>query len=321
MRSDVADRSAGYFHEAGFYASDAEFRAMIVPFVEEGIAAAEPVALCYDERKSDLLRSWLDEPSAVTFVAGDGVYATPARAIVAYQELIDHHLAAGAPQVRLAGDVPHQGNGGRFEGWDRYEFALNTVWNDLPVRSLCMYDAATVPKSVRDVGERAHPHLLTTGGEHRVSSRYAGHVTPRLPIPADPLEASAPAVQLTNPTAVDARQALARAVRGRVSDHALDELLIGLSEGVTNARLHGVPPTLVRIWASDDRVLATVQDQGHGPPDPLAGLVPMSADPFGDGLGLWVTHLLDIDAALAFTADGFSLRLRAGRAPAPAGGQ
>ena len=39
MRTGAARGHAGHFHEAGFYGSDTEFRALIVPFAEEGIAA------------------------------------------------------------------------------------------------------------------------------------------------------------------------------------------------------------------------------------------------------------------------------------------
>lgn len=304
-------------HEAGFYASDEEFRALIMPFVEEGLANGEPVVIGYDERKSALLRSWLDDPSEVTFNTGGSMYATPARAIVAWQRMFERHIAAGASRVRIAGDVPHPGNGGRFEGWDRYEYAINTVWDKFPVDSLCLYDAATVPGPVRDVVERTHPRILTTAGTHRTNSRYEEHATnANFPVPADPLEASPPNVELVDPSAAEARHALEQLGRGLVDDRKLDDLLVGISEAVTNARLHGVPPTTVRIWATDDRLVADVQDRGHGPTDPLAGLVPMSSATFGTGLGLWVTHLLDIDAALIPTADGFTLRLRAGRAPA-----
>ena len=60
MRTGAARGQAGHFHEAGFYASDAEFRALIVPFAEEGIAAGEAVIIGYgDDRKSAPLRSWL----------------------------------------------------------------------------------------------------------------------------------------------------------------------------------------------------------------------------------------------------------------------
>lgn len=320
MRAGVSRDFVGHFHEAGLYRSDAEFRALIVPFVNEGIAAGEPVVIGYDERKSDLLRSWLDDPSAVTFIADNSLYATPARAIANYRGLFEYHVAAGAPQIRIAGDVPHPGNGSSFEGWDRYEFAVNTVWDEFPVRSLCLYDAATVPAPVQDVIERTHPSILTLAGEHRDNTRYEAHgKNARLPVPADPLEATAPTVKLSNPTAAETRHALERIGRGRVDDDTLKDLLLGISEAVTNARLHGMPPTIVRIWATRDRLVATVHDMGHGPLDPLTGLVPSSATTFGGGLGLWITHLLDIDVALITTADGFTLRLRAGPEPSHAG--
>ncbi|GAA2756137.1 sensor histidine kinase [Actinopolymorpha rutila] len=316
MSSGVLDSFTGHFHEAGFYGSDEEFRALIVPFVEEGLATDEPVVIGYDKRKSDLLRSWLDEPSGVTFIADKGLYATPARAIATYRGLFQRHVAAGAPRIWIAGDVPHPGNGGRFEGWDRYESAVNSVWDEFPVRSLCLYDATTVPEPVRDVVERTHPRILTTAGTHSANARYEGHsANARVPVSADPLEASTPNVELVNPSAAEARHALEQVGRGLVDDRQLDDLLLGISEAVTNARLHGVPPTTVRIWAADDRLVADVQDRGRGPTDPLAGLVPMPSAAFGTGLGLWVTHLLDIDAALIFTADSFTLRLRAGRDP------
>src|ERR1700746_2706493 len=130
MRTGAAAGQAGHFHEAGFYGSDAEFRALIVPFVDEGIAAGEPVIIGYDDRKNALVRSWLTDPSPVTFLADKSVYAAPARAIAAYRRLFEFHSATGAGQIRITGEVPHPGNGGRFDGWDRYEAAVNTVWDD-----------------------------------------------------------------------------------------------------------------------------------------------------------------------------------------------
>ena len=64
MRAGAARGHVGNLHEVGFYSSDAEFRALILPFAEEGIAAREPVIIGYDERKNGLLRSWLPDPSA-----------------------------------------------------------------------------------------------------------------------------------------------------------------------------------------------------------------------------------------------------------------
>jgi anti-sigma regulatory factor (Ser/Thr protein kinase) len=313
MRTGAARGQAGHFHEAGFYASDAEFRALIVPFAEEGIAAGEPVIIGYDGPKNALVRSWLTDPSAVTFLADSSVYATPARAIAAYRRLFESHVAQGAGQIRVTGVPPHPGNGGSFEGWDRYEAAVNTVWEDLPVWGLCLYDTVTAPAAVLDAAERTHPRIVASSGTHRVNSRFQDiSVFEALPIAPDPLEQTRPTAELADTSAAEARQALARIGEGRVPGTILDDLLIGVTEAVSNALLHGHGSVTVRIWAVPDRIVITVHDQGHGPADPLAGLVTAPSSIPDAGLGLWLIHQLDIDVALHHANDGFTVRLRSG---------
>jgi anti-sigma regulatory factor (Ser/Thr protein kinase) len=316
MRTGAARGQAGHFHEAGFYGSDAEFAGLIVPFVEEGVAAGEPVIIGYDDRKARLLRSWLTDPSAVEFIGDNSLYATPARAIATYRRLFEFHVATGARQIRIAGDVPHRGNGGRFDGWDRYEWAVNTVWEDFPVWGLCLYDTTSAPPAVLDVVERTHPRIVSPSGQRRASERYQDvPVFDGLPVPPDPLEATTPMIELTDRPAADARHALARIGRGRVTGTTLASLIFGVSEAATNALLHGRPPVTVRIWATTDRIVATVHDTGPGPADPLAGLVRASHTTPDCGLGLWMLHQLDIDTALLHTGGGFTVRLRAGTMP------
>jgi anti-sigma regulatory factor (Ser/Thr protein kinase) len=315
MRTGAARGQVGHFHEAGFYGSDAEFRALIVPFVEAGVAAGEPVIIGYDDRKSALLRSWLADPSAVEFISDKGLYATPARAIAAYRRLFEFHVAMGAGQIRIAGDVPHPGNGGRFEGWDRYESAVNSVWQDFPVWGRCLYDTATAPQAVLDIVERTHPRIVSPSGDHRASDRYQDVlVFEGLPYAPDPLEDSTPLVELVNRSAADARHALTQIGPGRIPGTTLDDLLIGVSEAVSNAQRHGRPPATVRIWAAPGRIVVTVHDKGRGPGDHLAGLVPAPSNTSdrGLGLGLWAMHQLDIDVALRHADDGFTVRLRGG---------
>jgi MEDS: MEthanogen/methylotroph, DcmR Sensory domain len=169
----------------GFYRSDAEFRALIVPFVEDGVAAGQPVIIGYDDRKAALLRSWLSDPAAVTFIAGNSRYARPARAIASCWKIFERHTAAGAARIRIAGDVPHEGNGGRFVGWDCCESAVNTVWDRFPVWSRCLYDAAAAPR-VPDIAGRTHPRIALPAGQVQDNDRYqhpAGF-RPLPPIPA-----------------------------------------------------------------------------------------------------------------------------------------
>jgi anti-sigma regulatory factor (Ser/Thr protein kinase) len=313
MRTGAARGQAGHFHEAGFYGSDTEFRALIVPFAEEGIAAGEPVIIGYDARKNALVRSWLADPSAATFLADSGVYATPARAIAAYRRLFELHVAQGAGQIRITGELPHAGNGGRFDGWDRYEAAVNTVWQDFPVWGLCLYDTATSPAMVLDVAERTHPRIVSPSGARRANSRFQGVADfEALPPVPDPLEQTTPMIELVDPSAAEARRALMQIGAGRVAGTILDDLLLGVSEAVSNALIHGRPPAIVRVWATPDGIVISVHDQGRGPADPLAGLVPAPDRTATLGLGLWLIHQLDIDVALKHADDGFTVRLRGG---------
>ena len=324
MRTGAACGLAGNLHEAGFYRSDDEFRALIVPFVEEGVAAGEPVVIGYDTRKVRLLRSWLARPSDVTFLVDTSLYATPAAAIENYRQLFERHLATGAQQIRIAGDVPHPGNGGRFDGWDRYESAVNAVWQDYPVWSRCLYDATTAPDEVRDVVERTHPRLVSPAGTTTVSRRYEDiRGFRRLPAPVDPREASIPLVKLIDPSPAAARLGLLQAARGCTTSGVLEDLQIGVTECVANAQLYGRTPTTVKVWAAPGRVVVHVHDTGPGPDDPLVGLVPFADSAAGPGLGLWLTHKLDLDVALISAPDGFTVRLRGGGtiSAAPAGAE
>jgi anti-sigma regulatory factor (Ser/Thr protein kinase) len=313
MRTGAARGQAGHFHEAGFYGSEAEFRALIMPFAEDGIAAGEPVIIGYDNRKNALVRSWLTDPSAVTFLADTGLYATPSRAIATYRRLLEFHAASGAGQIRITGEVPHPGNGGNFQGWDRYESAVNTVWDDFPVWGLCLYDTATAPAAVLDVAERTHPCIVSLSGAHRANDRFQdAAVFQALPVAPDPLEQTRPMIEQVDKSAADARQALARISGGRVADTIMEDLAIGVTVAVSNALAHGRGPVTVRFWATPDRIVIAVHDQGPGPADPLAGLVPTPASSAQPGLGLWLIHQLDIDVALKHADDGFTVRLRSG---------
>jgi anti-sigma regulatory factor (Ser/Thr protein kinase) len=313
MRTGAARGQAGHFHEVGFYGSDLEFRALIVPFAEEGIAAGEPVIIGYDNRKNALVRSWLTDPSAVTFLADKSLYATPSRAIATYRRLFEFHAAMGAGQIRITGELPHPGIGGSFEGWDRYEAAVNIVWDDFPVWGLCLYDTATAPAAVLDVAERTHPRIVSPSGAHRANDRFQdAAVFEGLSFVPDPLEQTRPMIEQVDRSAAEARQALAQIGRGHVADAILEDLAIGVTVAVSNALAHGRGPVTVRFWAAPDRIVITVHDQGRGPADPLAGLVPTPSGSAPPGLGLWLIHQLDIDVALKHADDGFTVRLRGG---------
>jgi len=71
----------------------------------------------------------------------------------------------------------------------------------------------------------------------------------------------------------------------------------------------------VRIWAGSGRILVHVHDTGPGPADPVAGLVSVWTGPEQPEGGLWLVHMLGLDArALIRSRDGFTVRFGAGQA-------
>ena len=59
-------------------------------------------------------------------------------------------------------------------------------------------------------------------------------------------------IELVDRSAAEARGALIQIGGGRVADTILDDLLLGVTVAVSNALVHGRPPTTVRIWAAPD---------------------------------------------------------------------
>jgi anti-sigma regulatory factor (Ser/Thr protein kinase) len=156
---------------------------------------------------------------------------------------------------------------------------------------------------------------VTADGEHLPNPRYqnpAEFLIERVPPTPDPLEATPPVIELTDPAAAAARGAI------RVTGHAtlldpaeIDDLVMAVSEAVTNALRHGRPPVLLRVWTARDRIVAIVRDHGPGVEDPFAGLLPATATSAG-GMGLWVIHHSCRLVTLDRDQEGFTIRLVAG---------
>lgn len=308
--------SDGFLHDLGFYRSDKEFRLLAVRFAEEGLAAGEPVVFAYDDRKTELLQRWLPDTPLLTFCGVSSRYPAPGRTLARWRHLAMAARRAGASRIRLAGDVPHPGYGRSFVGWDRYEAAVDRALGDLPIWGRCLYDLRVAPEGVVAAATRHHRHVITATGERRANPAFSpAHCLSEFLSPdPDPLEGQPPDRMLVEPTPAQARGALRALATDTIAASELDELLLATSEAVTNGLLHGMPPVTVRAWVGDGRAVVIVHDRGRGPADPLAGLVPGTG---AGGRGLWIAHQLDLDVALHPDSDGFAVRLRAGRVPAP----
>lgn len=306
MRTGAAAGHLGYYHEALCYDSDDELISRLLPFLRGGLAAGEPTVVALGDRNAGLLRAALspDEIDRLVFHSGDATYERPACAIRSYRTMMGRYTAAGAGQIRIVGELPAPALGVLWDWWLKYESVINHAYNDYPLWSLCAYDTRVTPDAVlRDVAATHRGDEYVEPVDFLARPREGD---------VDPLELTLPAVDLANPTGGQTREALRRLnTAGVVSPTALDDLMLAATEVVTNAQVHGVPPVRVRCWVGEDRLVVSVTDQGKGPTDPFAGMLPAPHAPMG-GLGLWLSHQL-CDHVVLRTADGeFAVRLIAG---------
>ncbi|MFD0788337.1 MEDS domain-containing protein, partial [Micromonospora azadirachtae] len=199
------------------------------------------------------------------------VYARPTAAIRSYRQLLADQVAAGAGQIRIIGELPQIAFGPTWDWWARYESAINHAYDDFPLWSICAYDNRITPPHVLDEVARTHPRFATIGDGHLPSPTYTEptvYLREECTAPADPLQATAPLIELTDPTAAQARAAVQAVDRRVLPPDDVDDLIVAVSETVTNALRHGRPPVRLRLWAAQDRIVATVSDGGDGPKDP-----------------------------------------------------
>jgi anti-sigma regulatory factor (Ser/Thr protein kinase) len=310
MTSSAAAGQRGFRHELLLHRSINELVEFMVPMAREGVAAQEPTLL--------LVRP--DTAEAVLHQVGPSPYLTVQPALT---EPGRPGLHVRAAPLMLAGyaRVVHQEPvipPSQWPQWRRLEAVLNLALSYHDTWAVCAYDRGTLTEEMVADLHATHP-LIAQDGSHRHNGRYQHPVDflrqHRNAAP-DPVERTAPAVELADPSPTTARATVARfAHHHRLPAGEVDNLVFATHEAVTNALMHGRPPTVLRLWARPDRVTVTVTDTGPGPTDPLVGLLP--PDPVssrvpgpGPRLGLWLSHQL-VDVAHRHDPDGYTIRLAA----------
>ncbi|KKK06864.1 sensor histidine kinase [Micromonospora sp. HK10] len=319
MRTGAAAGHVGYFHEAVLYDSDEHLLAVVVPFLLGGVAAGEPAIVGFGERNAELVRRALPAGAEVTFLPGGEVYARPTSAIRSYRKLLAGYVAQGVGQIRIVGELPPIVFGATWDWWARYESAINHAYDDFPLWSMCAYDTRRTPPPVLSDVARTHPRVARPDGSHPPSPTYTppeSYLTEPRPMVVDPVQRTAPLVELTDPSPARARAAVQAADRGHLRPEVVEDLMVAVSEMVTNALRHGTAPVRLRLWSARDRIVVTVHDRGEGPKDPYAGLLP-AGDGSAGGLGLWISHQACDHVSLHREADGFTVRLTAGNPHVP----
>ena len=157
-----ADRG-GLVHPALFYTSNQEYRANLVPFITDGLAAAEPVLVAVPGERIELLRTGLGRAAdQVRFVDMTDAGRNPGRIIPRLLcAFVDEHPAQS---TRVIGEPIWAGrSAAEYPACVQHEALINVALADRPVTIVCPYDTARLDPAVLADAECTHPLLIEHG--------------------------------------------------------------------------------------------------------------------------------------------------------------
>lgn len=311
----------GFRHEALLYAGAADFVAGVTPFLEEGIAAKEPILVVESPQKIELLRDALgDAAEQVLFADMAQVGSNPARIIPAWEDFVKR-FGGGGRRLRGVGEPIWRGRpDDELVESQRHEALLNVAFGKgQPWWLLCPYDTSQMDESVIEEAMRSHEFVMERGRSER-SKTFVGVDASGAPFAA-PLEeppAGVARFTFTSDTLLNLRGEAARfAVRNGMPAGRTALFVTALNEVATNSILHGGGSGTVRMWRQGGKVIAEIHDAGlfdrpladrHAPED---GTI--------NARGLWLANQLCDLVQIRRTAGGtvFRLHMKTGEAVHP----
>lgn len=293
-----------YRHEAFLWRDIAEFTDALVTFVQQGLAAGEPVMVALVPEHADWLRDGLGSESAsVTFVDMRAVGRNPALLIPAWQRFLDDHSGHNRPARGIGEPIWVGRRGAEIVECQLHEALLNVAFGaDSPFWLVCPYDAKRSDQAVIAEAHRSH-HAILDAHNYRGSASYGGraHIDSLFRADLPPLRGSHTVYNFTRQS-VDGVFAfvLYEACAANLwSDKALD-LAVAARDLASDSLRRGADRGVVNIWqlarslvceVGDDTVVDDVLAGGRHPPsaydhglwsaNQLCDLVQMRSSPTG----------------------------------------
>lgn len=303
-----------YAHDALLYESPEHLVEVAAPFLLEGLATGDAAVIATSTATAGLLREAVGRHRDVHVLDRAEVYRarTPA-AITTFRQLAEHRGAEGGCRVRIVGEVDFGPTERDWLEWQRYEAVLNEALAGWPLWGLCVFDTRRLPDPLLATALRTHPRVVTARGreDNPLFTEPADYLR-ALPVPAEPLEATAPRLHATRVADfAGLRRAVAAELTGvAAAADVVQDFLLAVDEMTSNALRHGGRPVDLRLWVGTDRVVCTIGDRGTGWDDPFAGYGPAHGDDLSrGGMGLWLARQLCDHVDIRTGTDGASVRL------------
>jgi anti-sigma regulatory factor (Ser/Thr protein kinase) len=300
-----------FHHETLFYSGADGFVEGTLPFIQDALAADEPVLVAVDETRIDLLGQALGQDAAlVGFTDMRVLGRNPARIIPAWRSFLQRNASDGR-SVRGIGEPIWVGRSGpELAECQRHESLLNVAFDDGPAwRLLCPYDIGALDDDVIAAAHASHPHVVHDG----IGSHSDGYLSMQdgwspfdgvLPAPVgEPME-----LRFT----CDELGTLRASVAGFAADvlrsgDRVEDLVLAAHELATNSIYHGGGQGTLRLWREQETLVCEVSDRGTFA-EPLVGRVFPAPDQWS-GRGLWLANQLCDLVQIRCTPNGSVVRL------------
>ncbi|MEV5428987.1 sensor histidine kinase [Streptomyces sp. NPDC052701] len=307
--TEPAGSAEPFIHPALFYRDEQEYLDTTVPFVREGLAAGEPVAVAVPGDNLRLVRDALGEQAGeVRLLDMREAGRNPGRIIPGVLRAFADAQPPGR-RVRIIGEPVWAGRSDtEYPACVQHEALINAAFRGRTVTILCPYDVRRLPGHVLTDAHATHPTVIPSGTRHeRDSAAYApDDVVARynrpLPVVPDALTFPFDSETLTRARHV----ATGEGARLGLTGVKLEDLAIATAELTTNSVVHAGGSGTLRVWPEDGYVVCEVRDKGRLA-DPLAGRRPVPRDQRG-GRGLLLVNLVADLVRLHTGADGTTVR-------------
>ncbi|MFJ8588879.1 anti-sigma factor RsbA family regulatory protein [Streptomyces sp. NPDC093595] len=295
-----------FVHPALFYRGEQQYVAGTVPFILDGLAAGEPVAVAAPPARLETIKGALgDDARAVRFVDMTQAGRNPGRIIPGVLRSFADAQRPG--RVRIIGEPIWAGRTElEYPACVQHEALINMAFAGRDVTILCPYDADGLDERVLADALATHPVIVEESRE-TVSTAYDPDKAVARYNTALPTPPGAAAYAFAAPELPDVRHfAVEQGERLGLTAIRLQDLALAVAELTTNSVIHGAGRGTLRIWDEGGQVVCEVHDSGRLT-DPLAGRRPPPPHrPGGRGLML-VHHLSDLVRVHTGT-DGTTIR-------------
>jgi len=282
-----------FVHPALFYRDDEEYLAGTVPFIRDGLAAGEPVAVAVPGPKLELIRRALGaDEQRVLLRDMTAAGRNPGRIIpTVLLAFADTHPGQ---RVRLIGEPIWAGRSAtEYPACAQHEALINAAFAGRPATILCPYNTDLLdPVWIADA-YKTHP-VIWDGNRRFDSADYDDPAVVAAgfnrPLPAPPADAATLTVGPYSLPAVR-RFVAAHADEAGLTPDRIADLTLAVNELAANAIEHGGGTGEIALWTEPDRLVCQVTDQGYLS-HPLAGRIPVPAGSLSGGRGLLMINQL-----------------------------